>query len=543
MTAPFDIVVVGGGITGAGIARDAALRGLRVALLDKADFGAGTSSKSSKLIHGGLRYLEQGEVALVFESVSERRVQSQVAPHLVRPLAFLVPIYEGDRVGLEKMNVGLWIYDTLAMFRSPALHRTFRGDKAAALEPRLKREGLRGIIQYYDCMTDDARLVLENVLGARAAGADCRSYTEVVGVERQRGQVSAVRVRDVLTGVSEAIPASSVIIAGGPWTDAIAGRLELGYQRPLLRPTKGVHLVFRADRLPLERTITMLSPIDGRVMFVIPWRGRLVVGTTDTDFEGSPDDVHAEPVDAEYLCASVNRIFPGVEFRPSDAIASWAGLRPLIHEDAETASEVSREHELWVHDDGVLMIAGGKLTTYRLMAKEAVKAAIQWLRDHKSDPFEGRPLVRPRTRRRPLPGAEDLRAPTLAAVHEVGDALARDGLDPAVARHLAETYGGRAPRVAALAAADPSLAVRLQDDLPYLWAEVVFAVTDDLARTIDDVLSRRVPLALVGGDQGLDVAGAITERIGGVLGWDEDRRRQELERYRTHIAASRRFRG
>src|SRR4029079_12479662 len=220
MTA-FDIVVLGGGITGAGIARDAALRGLRVALFEKADYGSGTSSKSSKLIHGGLRYLEQGEIGLVFESVSERRVQAQVAPHLVRPLKFLVPIYEGARVGLETMNIGLWIDHTLAMFPAPGLSHKQRGEKARELEPALRHEGLRGAIEYFDCITDDARLVLENILDARAAGAVCQSHVEVTSVERRRGRVTAVHVRDALTGAEDKIPCCAVIIAAGPWTDQV----------------------------------------------------------------------------------------------------------------------------------------------------------------------------------------------------------------------------------------------------------------------------------------------------------------------------------
>ncbi|HWN69002.1 MAG TPA: FAD-dependent oxidoreductase, partial [Haliangium sp.] len=241
---PYDLVVIGGGITGAGVARDAALRGLRVAMFEKGDYGSGTSSKSSKLIHGGLRYLEHGELGLVFESVSERAVQARVAPHLVKPLPFLVPVYEGARVGLETLNIGLWIYDTLAMFRVPRLHRTFRGTRALDVEPALRAEGLRGAIEYYDCFTDDARLVLENVIDAQAAGALCRSYTEVVTVHRGEGdRVTGVRVRDLFTGEESDVAARMVIMAAGAWTDEAAGKLALGDQR-ILRRTKGVHVVF-----------------------------------------------------------------------------------------------------------------------------------------------------------------------------------------------------------------------------------------------------------------------------------------------------------
>ncbi len=544
MMQPYDIVVLGGGITGAGIARAAALTGMRVALFEKSDFGAGTSSKSSKLIHGGLRYLEQGEIGLVFESVSERRVQCQVAPHLVRPLSFLLPIYEGDRVGLETMNIGLWIYDTLALFRTPGLHRTHRGGKARELEPALRSKGLRGAIEYYDCTTDDARLVLENVLDARACGADCRNHHEVLAVERKRGRVVAVLVRDLDTGREERLATHSLVVAAGPWTDRIAGRLGLEMTGPILRPTKGVHAVFRREVLPLERAITVQSPIDGRVMFAIPWRGRMVLGTTDTDFDGSPDEVWADAADVAYLCESANRAFPRAGFSADKVLSTWAGLRPLIHEDAETASDVSREHQIYVRDDGVLLIAGGKLTTYRLMAKEAVAAAIRWLRDNDSDLFEDRALVRPHTRTRPLPGAVGLDEPSAAAVRRVGVRLAEQhGLEPGTAGHLADVYGTRAEQLVQMMKEDPDLAERMQPDLPYLWVEIAFAVEHDLARNIDDVLTRRVPLALVGENQGLDVAEKTADMLAQRLGWTREVRFRELERFQRSVADSRRFRG
>jgi glycerol-3-phosphate dehydrogenase len=539
---PHDIVVLGGGITGAGIARDAALRGLRVALFEKSDFGAGTSSKSSKLIHGGLRYLEQGEIGLVFESVSERRVQEQMAPHLVRPLPFLVPIFEGDRVGLETMNIGLWIYDTLALFRTPGLHKTHRGDKAHELEPALRRDGLRGAIEYFDCITDDARLVLENVLDARAAGADCRNHHEIVSIERKRGVVEAVLVRPIMGGPVERVATRAVVVAAGPWTDLVAERLGFAGERPILRPTKGVHLVFRREVLPLERAITVISPLDKRVMFAIPWRDRLVLGTTDTDFSGSPDEVWADAADCAYLCESANRTFPDAHFTPEGVISTWAGLRPLIHEDAETASDVSREHQIYVRDDGVLIIAGGKLTTYRLMAKEAVRAAIRWLRDTDSDLFEDRPIVRPRTKTRPLPGGVGLEAASAVGVRRVAEKLAEGGLPPRIATHLAGVYGTRAEQVALLMRSDPALAEPMQPDLPYVWAEVAFAVEHDLARTVEDVLGRRVPLMLVGLDQGLDVAERTADLVGGRLRWTPEERERQLAHYRQHVADSRRFR-
>jgi glycerol-3-phosphate dehydrogenase len=549
---PYDLIILGGGITGAGIARDATLRGLKVALFEKNDFGSGTSSKSSKLIHGGLRYLEQGEIGLVFESVSERRVQQKVAPHLVRPQPFLVPIFKGSKPGLEVMNIGLWIYDSLALFRAPRMHKTFRGAKAGArLEPALQQEGLRGIIEYYDCATDDARLVLENILDARAMGADCRNYTEIVRLIRAggsaTGRVEGVVVRDVSAGSSggreEELRARCVVIAAGAWTDEAVRRFEVPVGRDLLRRTKGVHVVFPRERLPVQRAITLISPVDGRVMFAIPWRERTVVGTTDTDFQGKADEVHADAADAQYLCDSANGYFPKANLSPADIIATWAGLRPLIRtEEAEDESDVSREHEIFVRDDGLVIIAGGKLTTYRRMAMEAVRKAIKWLKGN-DETFNADRLVSPGTKGRPLPGADGLDEPDLAAVNRLGAKLAAEhGLDPATAAHLAGIYGTRAAILAASIAGERRLGERMNADLPYVWAEVDFAVEHDLARTVDDILSRRAPLLLVGRDQGLDVCERVADRIATLRPWPAGERERQLAAYRKVVADSRRFR-
>lgn len=540
-----DLVIIGGGITGAGIARDAALRGLKVALFEKNDFGSGTSSKSSKLIHGGLRYLEHGEIGLVFESVSERRVQTRVAPHLVRPLAFLVPVYQDSKPGLELMNLGLWIYDSLALFRAPRMHKTFRGSKAAAaVEPCLRTDKLRGVIEYFDCATDDARLVLENVIDATALGADCRSYTEVTGLVRdERGRVTGVDTIDSLTGARDRVAGRAVVLAAGAWTDEVIRRFDLPVGRELLRRTKGVHVVVPHERLPLARACTLISPVDGRVIFAIPWRGRTVVGTTDTDFEGTADDVHADADDVRYLCESANGYFPKSELTPDDVIATWAGLRPLIR-PAESVDEgaVSREHEVFVKDDGVVIIAGGKLTTYRRMAAQAVRAAIGWLREH-DEGFEAAGRERAGTKHRPLPGGAGLETPTLESVAAIGRALMDElGLDADAATHLCGVYGARATILGDRIRADRAQATRLDPELPYLWAEIDFAVEHDRARTVDDVLSRRVPLLLVGRDQGLGVCDEVGARMAARLGWNDDERARQLEAYRRVVADSRRFR-
>ncbi len=541
---PYDLVILGGGINGAGMARDAALRGLRVAMFDKDDFGSGTSSKSSKLIHGGLRYLEHGEFGLVFESVNERAVQRKVAPHLVRPLPFLVPVYEDAKPGLGLMNIGLWIYDTLALFRAPKMHRTFRGEKAANLEPHLISKGLKGAIEYYDCVTDDARLVLENVVSAVEAGADCRSHTAITAIERAAdGKVEAVRIRDVLTGEEDTVPTRCLVVAAGAWTDEVNEQVGVGFDRKLLRRTKGVHIVFPRDKLPLRRAVTLISQKDGRVMFAIPWKNRTVIGTTDTDFEGTADDCHADAADVAYLCAGANEYFPECNFEPKDVIATWSGLRPLISDGSESTGAVSREHQIYVRVDGTITIAGGKLTTYRRMAKECVRKAIKWLKKNRDD-FDPRKLKKPRTKDRSLPGGIGLPRQSMTGVQQFAHKLTDDfGLDTDVAHHLAITYGGRAIVLAEAIASDPALGARMQDDpdMHYVWAEVGFAVTKDLARTVTDVLARRVPLLLVGRNQGLDVLDEVAARVQTALGLSDEAIAAQVAEYREVVAHSRQF--
>jgi glycerol-3-phosphate dehydrogenase len=537
----YDVVVIGGGITGTGIARDAALRGLRVALFEKGDYASGTSSKSSKMIHGGLRYLEHGEIRLVFESVSERRVLMNVAPHLVRPLPFIIPIYEGARPGFEIMNVGLWIYDSLALFRAPRMHKSFRGTKAAlALEPQLRPDGLRGAFEYYDCQTDDARLTLETALDAQLLGAHCHTYTEVTRFDRRNdGRITGVLVRDRLTNKTWSVGSRAVILAAGAWTDEMIRRFEIPMDRPVLRRTKGVHVVLPRERLPLARAITLISPVDGRVMFALPWRERSVLGTTDTDFAGTADEVAADADDVKYLCDSGNGYFPGANLTPKDVIATWAGLRPLIAAPPNVdESQISREHEIFARNDGLVIIAGGKLTTYRRMARETVTRTIDLLKEL----GENVDAKRESTKSRVLPGGASIEPANLEGVAAIGRKLMDDhGIDVDTATHLCGVYGARALEIGTWIKADRSLGERLDKELPYVWAEIEFAAKRDLARTIEDVLARRVPLLLVSREQGLDVVERVADRLGAIHGWDAATRTAMLDEYRQEVALSRRW--
>jgi glycerol-3-phosphate dehydrogenase len=461
----------------------------------------------------------------------------------VRPIPFLVPIYKGHRPFLATVDIGLWIYDALAMFRSPKLHKTYRGKKVMALEPALRHDGLAGALEYYDCMTDDARLVLENILDAKHLGADVRNYTRATRVVMDaRGRVAAVRVRDELTGAEDELPTRTVVVAAGPWTDEVLRSVGVPFGRQLLRPTKGVHIVVDHARLPATRAVTMLTR-DRRVVFCIPWQERTVVGTTDTDFKGDPDDVSADLADVQYLCEAANAFFPESKLTPNDVIATWAGLRPLIKADDSRPHDVSREHEVFVRDSGVVIIAGGKLTTYRRMAKEAVDRAVEWLGDRGDAALEGRDIRKCRTKHRPLPGAQGLEFPNLKGVYAIADRLtASAGIPERVAKHLAETYGTRAESVVLRGLSDKTLLERIDPELPYLWAEVDHAIDVDLARTIEDILVRRVPLCLRSRDQGLAAAEKVADRMSARLNWSPAERARQITAYADYVASTRRFR-
>src|SRR6266853_218045 len=341
---PVDVLVIGGGITGAGIARDAALRGFRTAVVDKGDLGGGTSSLSSRLIHGGIRYLEQGELRLVFEASHERRVLLGIAPHLVHPLPFLFPVYRGARIPAWKLRAGMWIYDLLAAFHNVKVHRWLGPKATLRLEPGLRDKELKGAALYYDAQTDDARLVIATMRSAAHAGALVANYSEVTALIKPDGRVGGATVRDQLTGGTSTVRALVVVNATGPWVDRVR-RLDDARSDLLLRPTKGVHVAVPRKRVGHTQAVTLMSPIDGRVMFVLPWGDLSYIGTTDTDEDASPDEVRATADDVVYLLRSANAFFPHARLSPADVIASWAGLRPLLRPPRQVGpSAASREH-------------------------------------------------------------------------------------------------------------------------------------------------------------------------------------------------------
>jgi glycerol-3-phosphate dehydrogenase len=529
----FDLLVIGGGATGAGIARDAVLRGLTVALVDASDFAGETSSHSSKLIHGGLRYLQYGDFGLVFEALTERRRLMSTAPHLCRPIEFLFPAYQGLAPRVATLGAGIALYNALALWRAPVGGRRLAPTEVFAVSPLLRAAGLEGAQLYVDCQTNDARLVLETILDARDAGAVVAPHVMVTELVRdRRGRVQAARARDRQAGLEVTVRARLIVNATGPFSDA----LDRG--RHNLRPTLGVHLVFDADRIPHGGRATVLrSPRDGRLVFLLPAGRRTIVGTTDTDWAPpgeaarSPrpgDAIVARATDVAYLLEVVNAAFPPVGVTPDDVLSAYAGLRPLVATPANSPSATSREHELLVERDGLLTMVGGKLTTYRRMAEEAVDRAVELLRERGFEGAVGRCL----TRHRPLPGGT-------AVPPSLGDAE----LAPDVDHHLRTTYGSRAAGVVSCMMRTPTLAARIDPGLPYVWAEVVHAAETELVTQVDDVLRRRIPVFRDAADQGLGVAARAAELVGEVLGWSPDYRAQSVATYADAVAASRAWRG
>lgn len=494
----FDVLVIGGGIVGTGIARDAAMRGLRVALVEQNDFASGTSSRSSRLVHGGLRYLEHGQLHLVFESSQERRTLMRIAPHIVRPLQFLWPVFDGSRVPTWKLRAALTIYDALALFRNVAPHRALGSAAVTTLEPSLRQSGLRGGATYFDASTDDARLTLLNARAAHDAGAVIATRVRVDGLRLDTGVVRGARAHDTIGNRSLDISARVVVNATGPWSDIIR-RFAEPNAKASVRGTKGVHVALPAERVGNAGALTLLAPIDGRVFFVLPSGATTIVGTTDTDYDGPPEAVRATPDDIAYLLQSVNAYFPSARLEASDVIAAWAGIRPLIGGDPRHPDALSREHAVTFTAPGLITVSGGKLTTYRLMARDTVNAVQRALRQ---------PVREADTGTVPLPGGD-------LSLESQLDAAARRTGSHVVAAHLINRYGAEWSDVWSLAEENAALALPLAPPLPHIRAEVSWAVTREMALTLGDALIRRVPMAWQLADHGAALAMAIA----GDYGW------------------------
>jgi glycerol-3-phosphate dehydrogenase len=527
----FDLLVIGGGITGAGIAREAALRGLKTALVEARDFGEGTSSRSSRLIHGGLRYLEQGHFRLVFEALRERKILLRLAPHLVRPLPFLVPVFRGDRVPRWKITAGLVLYDLLAAGGNVRRHSTLGKRAVLEAEPLLRERGLTGGGVYYDAQCDDARLTIATVRAAVMHGASAANYMRVTGLIRTVSGMTGAYLRDELTGETGEVRAHQLVNAAGPWGDQIR-QLEDPRAVPLLRPTKGVHVVVPRARVGNRQAIIFTSPVDGRVMFVLPWGEWSYIGTTDTDSTEAPDEVAASEEDVIYLLRSANAIFPAARLAPEDVVATWAGLRPLLAADPTApASSVSREHRIVRGPSGVLSIMGGKLTTWRSMAAELVNEVEKMLgHEHHA---RGKAL----SRTLPLPGGD-------AAVTDAFRAEGLDlGLSPPAVDHLLLRVGSEAPAIYALCRERPVLAEPVHPFHKAIGAAVVHAVRRELAVRLDDVLSRRLHLTTETADRGEAGIEPVAALMAEELGWTTEFTANEIAHAREAMLAGSRWRG
>ncbi|MFG1605725.1 glycerol-3-phosphate dehydrogenase/oxidase [Actinoplanes sp. NPDC049265] len=532
----FDVLVVGGGVTGAGAALDAASRGLKVALVEARDLAAGTSSRSSKLIHGGLRYLEQLELHLVHEALTERGLLAgRIAPHLVRPVPILVPLEKSHppaRVWHRAYyGLGVAAYDAFAgVFgngRSMPLHRHLTGHGTRHLFPSLRADRIAGAIRYYDGQVDDARLVVNLARTAASLGAAVVTSARVVGFVREAREVVGVRVRD-LEAPGEPdfeVRARTVVAATGVWSDDMSQMLSDVGVRPGLRvrASKGVHLVVPRSAITGEAGLILRTPTS--VLFVIPWGGHWIIGTTDTDWQLDRAHPAASARDISYLLDQVNQWLD----RPlttDDIEGVYAGLRPLLSGEADSTSKLSREHAVVEPMLGLMLVAGGKYTTYRVMAADVIDRAVRRL---------GGPWRPSQTAELPLLGADGY----AAAWRDRLDTARRHGVSAGVVEHLLERYGTLTVHLLAMINADPALAAPLSGAPEYLAAEVAYAAQAEGALHLDDVLTRRTRISIETAHRGAETAKHAAEIMGEALGWDDAVREREVEHYLARVESER----
>ncbi len=517
-----DVLVVGGGVTGAGVALDAVTRGLSTALVEARDFASGTSSRSSKLFHGGLRYLEQMDFQLVREALRERDLMvTRLAPHLVRPVSFLYPL---THYGWERFYVGagLALYDVLGGSRAMPRHRHLSRTGARAIAPALRRDALTGGIRYYDAMCDDARHTVTLARTAAAYGACVRSSTEVVGFLKEGGRIVAAELRDTETGDSCTVRTGVVVNSTGVWTDDVQ-RLAESRGEFKVRASKGIHLVVPRDRISSETGIILRT--ERSVLFVIPWGEHWIVGTTDDDWHYAKAHPAASRTDIDYVLSHVNAVL-SVPLTAEDISGVYAGLRPLLAGEEEVTSQLSREHAISRSPRGMVSVAGGKYTTYRVMARDAVDAAVDEL---------GRHAPRCVTDRIPLLGADGYHA-LANQVESLGDEF---GLPRWRIDHLLARYGALLHEVLAPAASDSAWLQPVPGAGSYLLAEVLYAATHEGALHLDDVLTRRTRISIETGHRGVESMKPVASVLAEVLDWDDEATTREIAAYDARVAAER----
>ncbi len=523
----FDLAIIGGGITGAGVARDAASRGMKVALIEANDFAFGTSSRSSKLIHGGIRYLENYEFHLVFEALSERALLFDIAPTLVHPLRFVLPLYEGDRVGMFKMGLGMWAYDALSLFEAPEPHERLSAAESVQRLPLLQPEGLKGSYVYSDAYMDDDRLVLETMRSAVALGA--RVANRVRAVDSVMTSFNSANLKmtemvceDVVTKERFNIRAKHFVSTVGPWTDTVAVDLLKKWKK-VLRPSKGVHLTFDRSRFNVSDAIVMAADNQKRIVFGIPRHEMFIIGTTDTDYKGDPKDVSVTPEDVRYLLAVANEYFPGAKLTEKDIIGSYAGVRPLVDDGSETESKTSREHLIYNDERNMTFVAGGKYTTYRRMALDTVESTLDFFDVNDRVRF-GRPQTQ-----RPLNAlaSVDRLATARRGIDRYVDqtGLSRDVVKLMVERHAFE--------IEHLWQYDPGPSFSSEERM---WTiEAKHAIRDTMCDSLVDFYARRVPLVLARADHGLPFLARISRAFQEEIGWTDQERAYQSQKLQEYL--------
>lgn len=516
----YDLAIVGAGINGAGIARDAALRGLSVIIFDQADMCSATSAASSRLIHGGLRYLEHGEIPLVYESLHERQTLRRIAGHLVEPLRICIPVYADARRGPLMIRLGMIAYDLLSWTKHLPRHEMLGRDAIIEAEPGLQTRGLRAAARYYDAQVTYAeRLVLENLLAARAAGAEIRTYHAVTGMSVDNDRVATVYCEDRLTGERSEVAVELVVNAAGPWVDDVLAVVGRPFRR-FIGGTKGSHIVVSPFAGAPADAFYVEAAADGRPFFIIPWNGLYLIGTTDIRYEGDLHELRASRQEVEYLLAETNRVFPQANLSAADVHYAYAGVRPLPQRTKGPESAITRRHVIRSHRRIVrrlFSIIGGKLTTHRELAEKAVDKVGKAL---------GRQLPRCRTHDTPLPGAW--------GVEEARSRLvALSDLSSAGVSRLLGIYGGRAAGIADLARESPQLAEFVDSGNTIPAAEVVFVVREEMPRTLADIVFRRMMIGL-DADQGRPVYDRIARIAAAEYGWSDDDTREQLAALRSY---------
>lgn len=517
--APLDLLVVGGGITGAGIALDASSRGMSVGLVERYDFASGTSSKSSKLIHGGLRYLEQREFALMREACTERDLLRRLAPHLVEPIPMALPV--SDRKRRVQFGVGLWAYDALASFRNMKIHRHLSGPETEALVPALPPGKVRGGFLFYDAITDDVRLVMENLVQATSFGATVVNHAVVEDLTGGTKLCSA-SIRDAVTGATFDVYARRIVVAAGVWADKVEMQAKEGASLRL-RPSKGIHLLFRREALPLTETAAFIPDVERkRMLFVLPWLDAVLVGTTDTAYEGDLDRPTVEEEDRRYVLDSLNSVF-GLALEPDDVAGAYAGLRPLIQGKGGSTADLSRKHAVYEIAQGILGITGGKMTTYRRMALDAT--------DRIAHDLGGQGKSRTRWIKLGVRDLDALRS-------EVATKCARLGLLEDVAHNLVRCYGDRSLDVLDLAQ-EEDLAGPLAPGYLPIAAEARYVTKAEMATNLSDLLARRTRLALTDRNAGIGEGSLAAELMSDAHGWDRNERKRQVESHRRAVEVER----